>query len=52
MVVRHATENVFWYHGKKINTAFGRLRQRRLAVGRQSTAKTLEQEQAEVARDL
>ena len=43
---------MLWVNGKKINAAFRRLRERRVAVGLDSTAETPEQEAERIQNEL
>jgi hypothetical protein len=43
---------MLWVNGKKINTAFRRLRERRKAVGIESTSETPEQELERVKQEI
>lgn len=43
---------MLWLTGKKINAAFGRLSERRIAVGLMSAAETPEQEAARIKQDI
>lgn len=43
---------MLWVNGKKINTAFGRLRDRRAAVGDTTRSETPEEEAKRVEQDL